>query len=109
MVRRFTLRTSEGFAENFGSDLVERASALAPGVRLGFVQKVDKDSSQLRDGTVDLETGVVAAMMGPEVRVQALFRDRFVGVVQLNHVLRSSEWLNFSRHDFDGFQVAISQ
>ena len=91
LVRTFTLRTSEGFAENFGSDLVERASALAPGVRLGFVQKVDKDSSQLRDGTVDLETGVVAAMMGPEVRAQALFRDRFVGVVRLNHVLSQGD------------------
>ncbi len=91
LVRTFTLRTSEGFAENFGSDLVERVRALAPGVRLGFVQKLDKDSAQLRDGTVDLETGVVAAMMGPEVRAQALFRDRFVGVVRLGHALCQGE------------------
>ena len=87
LVRTFTLRTSEGFAENFGPELVERVSALAPGVRLSFVQKLDKDSAQLRDGTVDLETGVVAAMIGPEVRAQALFRDRFVGVVRLGHTL----------------------
>lgn len=87
LVRTFTLRTSEGFAENFGPDLVERVSALAPGVRFSFVQKLDKDSAQLRDGTVDLETGVVAAMTGPEVRAQALFRDRFVGVVRLGHAL----------------------
>lgn len=89
--RTFTLRTSEGFAENFGPTLVERVAALAPGVRLSFVQKLDKDSTQLRDGTVDLETGVVAAMMGPEVRAQALFRDRFVGVVRSNHDLSQGE------------------
>ncbi len=87
LVRTFTLRTSEGFAENFGSALVERVSALAPGVRLSFVQKLDKDSAQLREGSIDLETGVVAAMIGPEVRAQALFRDRFVGVVRLGHSL----------------------
>lgn len=86
-VRTFTLRTSEGFAENFGPDLIERISAQAPSVRLRFVQKLDKDSAHLRDGTVDLETGVVASVMGPEVRAQSLFRDRFVGVVRTGHFL----------------------
>jgi DNA-binding transcriptional LysR family regulator len=59
LVRTFTLRTSEGFAENFGPDLIARVGRQAPGVRLRFVQKPDKDSAPLRDGTVDLETGVV--------------------------------------------------
>jgi DNA-binding transcriptional LysR family regulator len=54
---------------------------------LRFVQKLDKDSDQLREGTVDLETGVVASAMGPEVRAQSLFRDRFVGVVRRSHLL----------------------
>ena len=35
----------------------------------------------LRDGSADLETGVVGSATGPEVRMRALFRDRFVGVV----------------------------
>lgn len=87
LMRTFTLRTSEGFAENFGPDLISRVSVAAPGILLRFVQKLDKDSAQLREGTIDLETGVVAASMGPEVRVQALFRDRFVGVVRLGHPL----------------------
>jgi DNA-binding transcriptional LysR family regulator len=87
LVRTFTLRTSEGFAENFGPDLVARVSVAAPGVLLRFVQKLDKDSSHLREATVDLETGVVVPTMGPEVRTQALFRDRFVGVVRLGHPL----------------------
>ncbi|WP_027667421.1 LysR family transcriptional regulator [Rhizobium leguminosarum] len=85
LVRTFTLRTSEGFAESFGPDLIARLGRQAPGVRLRFVQKPDKDSAPLRDGTVDLETGVVGGTTGPEVRAQALFRDRFIGVVRMGH------------------------
>jgi DNA-binding transcriptional LysR family regulator len=87
LVRTFTLRSSEGFVENFGPDLLARIGREAPGVRLNFVQKSDKDSAPLRDGTVDLETGVVDQATGPELRAQALFRDRFIGVVCLGHTL----------------------
>lgn len=87
LVRTFTLRTSEGLVENFGPALIDRVSREAPGVRLHFLQKSDKDSAPLRDGTVDLETGVVGSSTGPELRVQALFRDRFVGVVRKGHSL----------------------
>jgi DNA-binding transcriptional LysR family regulator len=87
LVRTFTLRTSEGFVETFAAGLIERVSAEAPRVRLRFVQKLDKDSGPLREGAVDLETGVVGKAMGPEVRTQALFRDRFIGVVRAGHPL----------------------
>jgi DNA-binding transcriptional LysR family regulator len=87
LVRTFTLRTRDGFVENFGPALIARLGAQAPGVRLRFVPKPDKDSASLRDGTVDLETGVVGDTTGPEVRAQALFRDRFVGVVRMKHPL----------------------
>ncbi|NVO14362.1 MAG: LysR family transcriptional regulator [Rhodoplanes sp.] len=87
LVRTFTLRTSEGFVETFGPDLIARIGADAPGVRLCFLQKPNKDSASLRDGTVDLETGVVGEATGPEVRAQALFRDRFIGVVRRGHPL----------------------
>src|SRR5690349_6252886 len=87
LVRTFTLRTSEGFVENFGPALIVRVAAEAPGVRLRFMQKIDKDSAPLRDGAVDLETGVVGETTGPEVRAQSLFRDRFVGVVRMGHPL----------------------
>lgn len=86
-VRTFTLRTSEGFVENFGPSLVARVGQEAPGVQLRFMQKPDKDSTPLRDGTVDLETGVVEATTSPELRVQALFRDRYIGVVRRRHPL----------------------
>jgi DNA-binding transcriptional LysR family regulator len=85
--RDFTLRTSDGFVETFGAALIRRVQEEAPGVRLRFIRKLDKDSQGLRDGSVDLETGVVAGTAGPEVRAQALFADHYIGVVRLDHPL----------------------
>jgi DNA-binding transcriptional LysR family regulator len=87
LARTFTLRTSDGFVETFGPALIARVGKDAPGVRLRFLQKTNKDSAPLRDGTVDLETGVIGTAMGPEVRAQVLFRDRFIGVVRKGHPL----------------------
>ncbi|MCS6289587.1 MAG: LysR family transcriptional regulator [Nitrospira sp.] len=87
LVRTFTLRTSEGFVENFGPPLLARLSEVAPGVRLRFVQKSQKDSAPLREGTVELETGVVDKTTAQELRVQALFNDRYIGVVRAGHAL----------------------
>ncbi|TDR76480.1 LysR family transcriptional regulator [Paludibacterium purpuratum] len=91
LVRTFTLRTSDGFVENFGPDLLARVGEQAPGVRLRFVLKPDKDSTPLRDGSVDLDTGVVGNTTSPEVRTRALFRDRFIGVVRPGHPLSQGE------------------
>ncbi|WP_082109118.1 LysR family transcriptional regulator [Azospirillum thiophilum] len=85
--RTFTLRNREGFVENFGPALIARVGEQAPGVQLRFVPKPERDSAALRDGLVDLETGVVGDATGPELRAQALFRDRFVGVVRPGHPL----------------------
>lgn len=87
LVRTFVLRTSEGFVENFGSELIARVIAQAPGVQLHFLPKPNKDSSPLREALVDLETGVVEETTAPELRAQALFRDRWVGVVRKKHLL----------------------
>jgi len=89
--RVYTLRSSDGFVESFGSALLAATGQDAPGVRLNFLQKTDKDSTPLRDGRVDLETGVVEESLGPEVRSVALFRDRLVGVVRAGHDLASGE------------------
>ncbi len=91
LARVFTLRTREGFADNFGAPLLARLAQEAPSVRLHFVPKPDKDSAALREGTVDLETGVVDADTAPELRVQALFRDRPVGVVRKGHPLATGK------------------
>ena len=83
--RMFTLRTSDGFVENFGPEIIDAVGSKAPGVRLRFIQKLDKESKPLRDGSVDLETGVVGESIGPELRTQTLFRDHFIGVVRDGH------------------------
>lgn len=91
LARTFTLRVGDGFVENFGAALVARVAAEAPAVRLRFVPKPDKDSEPLREGRIDLETGVIGRTTGPEIRAQALLRDRFIGVVRPGHPLLQGE------------------
>jgi hypothetical protein len=66
LIRTFTMRTSEGFVQNFRQDLIARVGKEVPGVLLRFVQKPNKDSAPLRDETVNLETGVVGRTTVPE-------------------------------------------
>lgn len=89
--RVFTLRTGDGFVDTFGAALIARITAQAPGVRLRFVGKSERGQALLRHGDVDLETGVVSATDGPEMRTMALFHDRFVGVVRHGHPLATGE------------------
>jgi len=91
VTRTFTLRTSEEFVESFGPALLARLDQQAPGVRLRFVNKTDKDNLLLREGSVDLETGVVDPTASPEVLTQALFRDRLIGVVRSGHALSQGD------------------
>lgn len=91
LVRTFTLRTGDGFVDSFGPDLVARVAAEAPGVQLRFIRKTNTDPAGLRNGTVDLETGVVDQDLTPEVRTRTLFRDRFVGVTRQGHPLSAGE------------------
>jgi DNA-binding transcriptional LysR family regulator len=87
VARTFTLRTSEGFVETFGPGLVKRVMKDAPGIRLRFVARQTRDAAGLRDGSVDLETGVVDEATSPELRQARLFADRMVGVVRGGHKL----------------------
>lgn len=89
--RVFTLRVSDGFLETFGPALLARLAEAAPRVRLNFLSKPDKESAALREGRVDLETGVIEARTAPELKSQALFRDRLVGVVRAEHPLAGRE------------------
>lgn len=90
VVRTFTLRTSEGFVETFGPDVVRRVMKEAPGIRLRFVARQTRDAGGLRDGSVDLETGVVDDTTSPEVRQVPLFTDRLVAVTRPGHKLRKA-------------------
>lgn len=107
LARTFTLRTSEGFVENFGAALLKCVHRQAPKVRLRFLPKANKDSTPLRDGTVDLETGVVEASTSPELRAQALIRDRYVGVVRKGHPLAKGK---ITPHRYaNGLHISVSR
>ncbi len=89
--RRFTLRSSEGFVETFGPRLLTLVADQAPGVTLQFLPKPDRESAPLREGDVDIETGVIDATTAPELRALPLFEDRWVGVVRADHPLAQGE------------------
>jgi DNA-binding transcriptional LysR family regulator len=86
--RTFTIRANEGFVATLSASLVAAVTEPAPRVRLRFAPKPEKDARALREGQIDLEIGVLGAF-APEVRTQALFRDRFVGVARIGHPLLS--------------------
>jgi DNA-binding transcriptional LysR family regulator len=65
--RVFTVRANEGFVESFAAGLVGAVTEAAPGVRLRFAPKPDKDVKPLRDGAIDLEIGVVGETR-PEIK-----------------------------------------
>ena len=85
--RTFRLRSSDGFVEAVGPALLARLAVEAPGVRLHFLAKPDKESGPLRSGELDFETGVISATTAPELRTQALFQDHFVAVLRPGHPL----------------------
>jgi DNA-binding transcriptional LysR family regulator len=68
--------------------LIAAVASVAPGVCIRFAPKPEKTSRYLREGLVDLEIGV-QSNMGPEIRLQRLFQDRFVGAVRKGHPLSS--------------------
>ncbi|MDF2776657.1 MAG: transcriptional regulator, LysR family [Enterobacteriaceae bacterium] len=103
--RTFVLRTNEGFIEAFGPTLIVAAATCAPHVRLRFVARAEKSAKALREGLVDLEVGV-RGEMGPEIRIQTLFRDRFVGVVRPGHPLAMLPEVGISDYLAHGHVVA---
>ncbi len=84
--RDFTIRANEAFVQIHAARLSEAATSVAPGVRLRFAPKPNKAIQPLRDATVDLDIGVIEGD-GGELRGQALFEDRFVGVARKGHPL----------------------
>ncbi len=103
--RTFTIRSNEGFVEIFAARLIAAVTAVAPNVRLHFAPKPDKDVRALREGIVDLEIGVLGKS-GPEVRLQTLFRDHFVGAVRDGHPLLGKGKITPERYAAFGHVVA---
>jgi DNA-binding transcriptional LysR family regulator len=90
LTRIFTIRANEGFVDAFASALVAAVMKEAPGVCLRFAPKPDKDVRPLREGLIDIEIGVLG-ISGPEIRIQTLFKDRFVGIVRPGHALTAGK------------------
>lgn len=104
--RTFTIRANDGFVETFGAGLISMVAESAPLIRLRFVPKPEKSATALRKGDADLEIGVLTNTMGPEVRIQALYRDRFVGVVRKGHPLEQERQITAQRYACFGHVVA---
>jgi len=103
LVRVFTIRASEGFMEFLSVPVVKAVLAVAPGVRLRFVPKPERDVRALREGAIDLEIGF-AGVSAPEMRTQFLFRDRMVGVVRIGHPLLSG----VTAEDYAGYGHVVT-
>ena len=104
--RTFLIRSNDGFVVAFGAAMIAAAANAAPDVCLRFMPKPEKTSSALREGRVDLEIGVPGDM-GPEIRLQTLFRDRFMGVVRKDHPLALRQ---ISAEDYVSFgHVVVSR
>lgn len=84
--RDFTIRANEAFVLIYAARLNAIVMAAAPGVRLRFAPRPDKEIQPLRDARIDLDIGVMAGD-GGELRGQALFEDNYVGVVRAGHPL----------------------
>ncbi len=77
--RTLTIRTNDTIVGALGRELARRAARELPRVLLRFVAEGDEDAAALRDGDVDLDIGAQGEL-GPEIRVQTLYRERIVCV-----------------------------
>ncbi|MEU4997703.1 LysR family transcriptional regulator [Streptomyces sp. NPDC021622] len=88
--RTLTVLGSDVIAAAYGPALFARAAAEAPGVRIRFLGESHVDAPVLREGTADLEVGVIDTV-APEVRIERLHDDRMLGVVRPGHPLLHGE------------------
>lgn len=84
--RTFYIRANDSLAGVFAQPLMQAVHSQAPNVNLCFLPQGNKDVGELREGMVELDLGVITEA-GPEIVVQQLFVDRFVGVVRRGHPL----------------------
>jgi DNA-binding transcriptional LysR family regulator len=88
--RTFTLLGHDAMAATHGPPLFARAAREAPGIRLRFLSESHVDAPFLRQGTADLEVGVIDSV-APEVHVETVCEDRMLGVVRAGHPLLAGE------------------
>ena len=103
--RDFTIRANDAFALLYAARLSAIVTKAAPGVRLRFAPKPNKEIQPLRDAAVDLDIGVVSGD-GAELRGQALYEDSFVGVARRGHLLLDVERISPERYAACGHVVS---
>ena len=81
----FTVRANDGFVVAFGPLLIAAVAEAAPDVCIRFARNRRKRRVICGRGWLT-EIGV-QSNMGPEIRLQRLFEDRFVGAVRKGHPL----------------------
>jgi DNA-binding transcriptional LysR family regulator len=94
--RDFTIRANEAFVLIYAAGLSAAVTNAAPGIRLRFAPRSDKDVQPLRDAAIDLDIGVVPPDSG-ELRCQSLFEDRFVGVARVGHPIFDADRITAER------------
>ncbi|MFF8725400.1 LysR family transcriptional regulator [Streptomyces sp. NPDC015171] len=90
VTRTFTILGHDATAATHGAALFARAAREAPGIRLRFLGESHVDAPFLRQGTADLEVGVIDSD-APEVRVETVCEDRMLGAVRAGHPLLDGE------------------
>ncbi|MFC9847866.1 LysR family transcriptional regulator [Streptomyces sp. NPDC060223] len=85
--RMLTIVADEAFAAVLAPALLCRASVDVPLARFTFTVESTHGSAPLREGTVDIEVGIIDEA-SPELCIEPLFTDRFVGVARTGHPLR---------------------
>ncbi|VVU51928.1 LysR family transcriptional regulator [Burkholderia anthina] len=93
----FTLRAAASFMDMLAGPVVAAIGDIAPGVRVRFVSKPDRDPGPLRDGTVDLEIGK-RGDDAPELHTRPLFHDWHVAVARAGHPLFASGKITPARY-----------
>ncbi|MBA8834035.1 MULTISPECIES: LysR family transcriptional regulator [Rhizobium] len=95
--RHFTIRANEAFVLLYAAGLSAAVTNAAPGIRLRFAPRSDKDVQALRDAAIDLDIGVLPRDSG-ELRCQTLFEDRYVGLARVGHPIFDADRLTAERY-----------
>ncbi|MGO7483749.1 LysR family transcriptional regulator [Rhizobium ruizarguesonis] len=99
--RHFTIRANEAFVLLYAAGLSAAVTNAAPGIRLRFAPRSDKDVQALRDAAIDLDIGVLPRDSG-ELRCQTLFEDRYVGLARVGHPIFDAYRITAERYATSG-------
>jgi DNA-binding transcriptional LysR family regulator len=103
--RDFTIRANDAFVLLYAARLSATVTQAAPGIRLRFAPKPNKEIQPLRDARIDLDIGVISGD-GAELRGQTLFEDGYVGVARRGHPVLQAAPVTAERYAACGHVVS---